>query len=152
LCEESHFSDGALTVQCWEEAYGPALALRRLRYKLCPIKDRAAFLYDAFTGNESGGGGLPARRSVFLTTHNVATKMINLRSTSELQPCDKIHNQWKYATDHYEDVAFGFSDNPLERAKLEELFSDAISAAARDATNPRHLIEVWVTNIILSCS
>ncbi len=62
-----------------------------------------------------------------------------------LQPEDGGHDCWCAITDVYEDVAFGYSQDPLGRLRVEDILQDKLGAASRDVGNAEGVVlaELW---------
>ena len=137
--------DAGLTCDMWEQCLGPALIQRREQLKMPRETHKGCFVFDAFTGNSSQASGFAMRRQSFLLQHNLTIAQIPPNTSAVLQPADGGHAYWRRLTDVYEDVAFGFSLNPLARARIEDVLQDKVGAAARDITNPEDVVlaELW---------
>ena len=134
---DSHFMDTDSTIRMWNKVIGPAIAKRRALLNLSK-DDKACLIFDGFRGNDSDQGR--ERRQLFEKEHNCATDQLEAHSSAHMQPCDAVHAHFRCLCDHYEDVAFGFNDNPLTRQGLEDLLCTEIGYAAKDYTNPDHIV------------
>ena len=136
--KETHFMDADCTIEIWEKCYGPALAARRKSLGMTRA-NKACFVYDGFTGNEASAS--KRRREMLMEEHNVTTSQLEAHASARMQPCDAVHGFWRATTDLYEDVAFGFNDDPLARHTLEGFLCDEIGYAARDYQSVDHIIK-----------
>ena len=105
------------TLHMREEVYGPAIAMRRASRGLSRETHKACLLFDGFKGNDSTSGE-PRR--------NCSTSQLEANSSAHMQPRDAVHAQFRCLTDLYEDVAFGFNDDPFARQARAsvQLFND----------------------------
>ena len=132
--------DGESTLRMWQECYTHALSHRRHSLGLTR-EHKACLLYDGFGGNEAMAPGLTKRRDMWLSENNCTTAMLQARSSASSQPCDASHAYWRRLTDHYEDLVFGFDQDPCKRATIQDSARTCLHMHVRNMESLSRLCE-----------
>ena len=57
-----------------------------------------------------------------------------------MQPVDAVNGYWRALTDKYEDVMFGFDQDPTRRTAIEKMFGDSLGMVMKDIENLEHIV------------
>lgn len=137
---KTHFCNAELTIELWEELYGPALKLQREKYGLTRAT-RGMLLCDAFAGAHATSSGEHLRRQEWADRLNVALPDLMPGGWSAKgQPCDKVHNHWRAGCDIYLDRVLGYSGALFKRPRFEDLQLSSIGMVEKEV-KPADLIK-----------